>query len=63
MLKLIIGMAVGGYGYDPKAERSAQVTEIASDLEKVGISLDADTVRKWLRAAADLLPGEVCADW
>jgi hypothetical protein len=56
LLKMIIGMAVGGYGFDPKASRSTQATEIAGDLEKAGVGLDADTVRKWLRQATDLLP-------
>jgi hypothetical protein len=58
LLKLVIGMAVVGYRYEPKAERSTRVTEIASDLASVGIQLDADTVRKWLRVAAELLPGD-----
>lgn len=57
LLKLVIGMAVGGYGYDPTARRSEQITTVADDLALAGVSLDADTVRKWLREAADLLPG------
>jgi hypothetical protein len=56
LLKLVIGMAVAGYGYDPKAERSQQIPEIANDLALAGVTMDADTVRKWLRAAAQLLP-------
>jgi hypothetical protein len=56
LLKLIIGMAVAGYKYDPKAGRSDKITEIANDLAELGISLDVDTVRKWLREAAELLP-------
>lgn len=56
LLKLVIGMAVTGYGYDPKAERSPQIPEIASDLALAGISMSDDTVRKWLRVAAELLP-------
>jgi len=56
LLKLVVGMAVRGYGYDPKAERSPQIPEIASDLALAGISMSDDTVRKWLRAAAELLP-------
>jgi hypothetical protein len=52
LLKLILGMAFGGYGYDPKAERSKVVSEIVSDLAKLSISIDGDTVRKWLRVAA-----------
>lgn len=59
LLKLIIGMAVGGYGYDPKSMRSGNFAEIASDLNKLGLSLDEDTIRKWLRSAADVLPTEV----
>jgi hypothetical protein len=58
LLSLVIGMAVSGYRYDPKASRSEQTSEIASDLAKVGVPLDADTVRKWLKEASDLLPPE-----
>ena len=32
--------------------------KIVSDLELAGVALDADTVRKWLKQAADLLPRE-----
>ena len=56
MLKLVIGMAVKGYVYDPKAARSDSVAEIVKDLALVGVPLDDDTVRKWLREAAELLP-------
>ena len=55
-LKLIIGMAVRGYGYYPTAARSDITKDISDDLALLGISLDADTVRKWLREGADLLP-------
>jgi hypothetical protein len=58
LLKLVIGMAVGGYGHDPKAKRSGQCAAIADDLAKTGVPLDVDTVRKWLREASDLLPGD-----
>jgi hypothetical protein len=46
-------MAVAGYGYNPKDVRSGIVTEIQGDLERNGIRLDSDTVRKWLRAAVE----------
>jgi hypothetical protein len=58
LLKLVIGMAVGGYGHDPKAKRSEQCAAIADDLAKTGVPLDVDTVRKWLREASGLLPGD-----
>ena len=56
LLRLVIGMAVKGYSYDPKLTRSDKILEIKKDLEDTGIGLDADTVRKWLRQAAELLP-------
>jgi len=56
LLRLVIGMAVKGYGYDPAQRRSDKLPEIVGDLEKVGVPLDADTVRKWLKEAAELLP-------
>ena len=55
-LKLIIGMAVAGYKYDPKAPRNSATTEITADLEKLGLGLDQDTVRNWLKEASWLLP-------
>jgi hypothetical protein len=56
LLKLVIGMATAGYKYDGKAPRNTATSEIASDLEQLGIGLDVDTVRKWLREAAEMLP-------
>lgn len=56
LLKLIIGMAVGGYGYDPRSLRSPIPAQIATDLEIRGLSLSDDTIRKYLREGADLLP-------
>ena len=56
LLKLVIGMAVGGYGYDSTARRSEQTAAIAGDLSLAGVSLEPDTVCKWLREASELLP-------
>lgn len=55
-MKLVIGMAVNGYGYDPKAGRSDKIREIADDLERLGIALDVDTVRKYVSEGRGLLP-------
>ncbi len=57
LLKLVIGMTIRGYSYDPKALKSPTATEIATDLTELGIGLDADTVRKYLREGAEFLPG------
>jgi hypothetical protein len=54
--KLVIGMAVAAYKYDPNAGRTSIIAEIVSDLENLGLTLSDDTVRKHLGAAADLLP-------
>jgi hypothetical protein len=56
LLKLVIVMAVAGYGYDPKAKRSPIPQQIADDLAERGMPMDVDTVRKWLKEAAELLP-------
>jgi hypothetical protein len=56
LLKLVIGMAIGGYGFDPKASRSPIPAQIASDLQTGGLSITDDTVRKYLREGAELLP-------
>lgn len=56
LLKLVIGMAVVGYKYDPKEARNAAVKDIANDLVGLEIGLDEDTVRKWLKEASQLLP-------
>src|SRR5205814_10371881 len=53
LLKLVIGMAIQGYKYDPIAKRSDIPNEIARDLQALGLKIDDDTVRKWLRLAAD----------
>lgn len=58
LLKLVIGMAVAGYRYDPKATKNQAVADITDDLAKLGLSLDADTVRRWLKEAASILPGK-----
>lgn len=52
LLKLVIGMAVEGYKYDPKASKSTTPKEIADDLAGLGITITDDTVRKYLKEAA-----------
>jgi len=56
MLKLIVGMAIQGYRYDPKARRGEAIRDITNDLEKSGVALSDDTIRKYLVEAAPLLP-------
>ena len=53
LLKLVIAMAIEGYKYDPKAARNTAPAEIATDTEKLGIGVTDDTVRSWLKKAAE----------
>lgn len=53
LLKLVIGMAIRGYGYDPKAKKNKATNEIAVDLEHLEIHLSDDTIRSYLREAAE----------
>jgi hypothetical protein len=63
MLKMIITMAVKGYGYNPKAERSTIPTEIESDMNLLGVGINLETIRKHLRNGAALLDDEALQDF
>ena len=57
LLKMILGMAVSKYGYQGDASRNIATGDnrgsIALDLEKIGIVLDSDTIRAYLKEASD----------
>lgn len=53
LLKLVIGMAISRYGYDPRKGKSPVTKRIVDDLASLGIPLSDDTVLKWLRQAND----------
>ncbi|WP_454748592.1 hypothetical protein [Ciceribacter selenitireducens] len=59
LLKLVIGMAMGGYGFNPTMARNSATADIETDLAIRGIPLDADTIRKYLNEAKALLPGDL----
>ncbi len=60
MLKLIIGMAINAYGYDPERTKNSATGEnkygISEKLKTHGINIDADTIRKYLTEAKKVLP-------
>jgi len=56
LLRLVVGMAVGGYGYDPKSKRSPIPNQIRDDLVKLGLDLHQDTIRRYLNEATNILP-------
>lgn len=51
--KLVIGMAIKGYTHDPAASKSTAPKEIADDMAALGMTITDDTVRKYLKQAAD----------
>ena len=56
LLKIFAAMAIGRYGYEPDSKRNSTVTDIVRDHEKIGLNINASTVRKWLREASKLVP-------
>lgn len=55
LLKIVIGVAVDKYRYDSKANVTYTASQIQSSVERAGLTIDDDTVRRWLREAAELL--------
>lgn len=54
MLKLILGLACGGFGIDPSAERNPKASEMRAGLERVGLPVDDGTIKKYLDEAKTL---------
>lgn len=55
LLKMVLVMAIDGYGYDPKASKSPIYREVSEIASKMGIILCDDTVRTWLREAYNVV--------
>ncbi len=51
LLKLVLGMAIDGYGFNPKSPRSPLPRELSGGLAALEITLDESTVRAWLHEA------------
>ncbi|HOY76685.1 MAG TPA: hypothetical protein PLH23_10360 [Hyphomonadaceae bacterium] len=58
LLKLFIAAVMDSHGYDPLATRSPIPGELVAATERLGIPLSDETVRKFLKMAAELLPPE-----
>jgi len=56
MLKMLLGMAIDAYGYDPKADRNTATGEnrgsIKAYLQTIGLNIDKKTVAKFLKIAS-----------
>jgi hypothetical protein len=59
LLKMVLGMAMAIYGHDPKQTRITTVSEIKSELDRVGITLSDDTIRRYLREANEYAPDQL----
>ncbi|MGZ5009387.1 MAG: hypothetical protein ACXV74_00330 [Methylobacter sp.] len=58
MLKLIIGMAIDAYGYDLTSNRNSLTGDkngLSAKLQRQGINISDDTIRKYLNQAKNLL--------
>ncbi len=58
LMKLVIGMATGKYGYDPEkavGKRDTTVSKIENDLAISGVELSSDAIRKHLENASKLV--------
>ena len=51
-------MLVGGYRFSHKPGRNKTAQDVTADLDRAGVKLDVDTVRKWIREAIEFLPPE-----
>ncbi|PHQ24782.1 hypothetical protein CLH62_14560 [Marinobacter guineae] len=62
LYKIILGMAMAKYDYNPESRRNSATGEnagsISADLEEAGLSVDADTIREHLKAAYAATPPE-----
>lgn len=58
LLKMLLAIAVSKYHYDPRKAKNSATSNIANHIRELGMSLDEDTVAKWLSEAADVLDGE-----
>ncbi|WP_156936930.1 hypothetical protein [Bradyrhizobium sp. WSM2254] len=56
LLTLVLGMAVAGYTYNPRALRNVATRDIVDDLERKGLpTVSQETVLKCLRTAMEEL--------
>lgn len=58
LLKILLGLALTNYEFNPQASRNSTAREIKDDLLLHGISVDEDTVRKWLNESKEHLPDD-----
>ena len=55
LYKMLIAMALDGYGYDPTASKSPFPKELEGILDRLGLPVSDDTIRQKLKEASELL--------
>lgn len=58
LLQILLGVAIAKYGFEPHAERQSSISDMASDLEGVGLPTNAKTIKTKLTEAYETLNGE-----
>lgn len=58
LYKILLAIAVEKYRFDPSASQSAAPGNIAGTTERVGLNVSTKTIRRYLDAAAPLLPAK-----
>lgn len=61
LYKIILTMAMDGYGYVPSDRRSPIPGQISEATERQGVPITDETISRHLRAATQLLPGKSTA--
>lgn len=56
LLKLVAGLSIAGYKFDPRQARNDATNEIKTDLRRLGVKLDDGTILKFLRLGGELVP-------
>lgn len=56
LLKLVALMAYDGYGHDTGASRTPTAGELTKASELMGIQIDNDTIRNWIKRATEANP-------
>lgn len=51
LLRILLGIAITSYKYDPKSKKSSAPSDMANDTELAGIGVTDDTIRSYLKEA------------
>lgn len=58
LYKLVLGMAIDAYHYDPSKARNNAIGDIERSLDRQGLGMDRKTIKKYLDEARSLFPAK-----